>query len=94
VRPEIEISAERAGASWKISIRDNGQGFEPEHATRIFDFLKRLHGRDIPGSGLGLGICKTMIERNNGTIGAEGYPGQGATFWFTLPAAPEEKKQA
>ena len=86
VRLVVRVTAEREGAHSKIFVRDNGQGFEPEYATRIFDFLKRLHGKDVPGSGLGLAICKTIIERNGGTIGAEGQPGIGATFWFTLPA--------
>lgn len=85
----VRIGAERDGAAadWKISVRDNGEGFAPEHAERIFDFMKRLHGRDIPGSGIGLAICKTIVERNGGAIGADGRPGEGATFWFTIPAA-------
>jgi PAS domain S-box-containing protein len=84
----VTVTAEREGPQWRISVRDNGQGFDQEYATRIFDFLKRLHGKDVPRSGLGLAICKTIIERNGGTIGAEGQPGVGAAFWFTLPAHP------
>ncbi len=86
VPPEIHINAVKEGAYWRISVRDNGQGFEPEYAARIFDFLKRLHGRDVPGSGIGLAICKTIVQRNGGAIGAEGKPGEGSLFWFTLPA--------
>lgn len=90
VPPEITVDAQREGEFWRITIRDNGQGFEPEHATRIFDFLTRLHGRDVPGSGLGLGICKSILERFNGSIGAEGFPGRGSNFWFVLPAVTAE----
>lgn len=87
IPPEIAISAERNGDYWKLLIRDNGQGFSQESACRIFDFLTRLHGREVPGSGIGLAICKSIIERSGGTIGAESEPGRGSTFWFTLPAA-------
>jgi PAS domain S-box-containing protein len=85
IAPVIEISAEPDGALWRILVRDNGQGFDPEHAARIFGFLERLHGRDVPGSGMGLAICKSIVERNGGSMGAEGRPGEGSTFWFTLP---------
>ena len=87
--PRVHVSAAREASHWRIAVRDNGQGFEQEHAGRVFDFLKRLHGRDVPGSGMGLAICKTVIERNGGSIGADAKPGEGATFWFTLPAANE-----
>ena len=83
----IRIWAAQQDSSWRIFVRDNGQGFEPEHSTRIFAFLQRLHGKDVPGSGIGLAICKTIVERNRGTIGADGKPSEGATFWFTLPAS-------
>jgi len=84
---EVQISASREGSCWRITVQDNGEGFNPEHTSRIFDFLKRLHGQDVPGSGIGLALCKTIIERNGGAIGANGVPGEGATFWFTLPAS-------
>lgn len=87
--PEIHVSAKKEGQYWRIIVRDNGQGFEPEHASRVFDFLKRLHGRDVPGTGIGLAICKSIVERNGGTIGADAIPGVGATFWFTLPNPSE-----
>ena len=87
VTPRVQISATREGAKWRIFVQDNGQGFNPDHSQRIFDFLQRLHGNDVPGSGIGLAICKTIIERNGGEIGAEGRPGEGATFWLTLPAS-------
>ena len=84
--PRIHITARRDGADWLISVADNGQGFAPEYAHRIFGIFKRLHGKDVPGNGIGLAICKTVVERHGGRIWAEPAPGQGTTFSFTLPA--------
>ncbi len=86
-RPEISISAARCGAQWRIEVRDNGIGFEPRFAQRIFEVFQRLHSRDeFDGTGVGLAICRRIVERHGGTIDAEGKPGQGATFSLTLPA--------
>ena len=85
--PEIRIVAERHGDSWVISIRDNGIGFEQQYAERIFGLFKRLHKDEYPGTGLGLAICQRIVERYGGRIWAEGRPGQGATFFFSLPTA-------
>lgn len=85
VAPVIRITSEAHGNHWRVTLRDNGQGFKPEEAEQVFDFLRRLHGQDIPGTGLGLALCKTIIERNGGSIGAEGKVGEGAAFWFSLP---------
>jgi PAS domain S-box-containing protein len=85
--PQIEISAKRDGDYWTISLRDNGIGFEPQYAERIFGLFKRLHKEEYPGTGLGLAICKRIVERYGGRIWAEGTPGVGATFYFSLPAA-------
>jgi light-regulated signal transduction histidine kinase (bacteriophytochrome) len=88
-RPEatlhVEIRGEHRPGEWLISVRDNGQGFKPEYSERIFHIFKRLHGRELPGNGIGLAICKTIIERHGGRIWATGKPGAGATFYFTLP---------
>jgi signal transduction histidine kinase len=83
---KVCISAVERGQAWVISVSDNGVGFRPEYAERIFGLFKRLHGREIPGTGVGLGICRRIVERYGGTISAvsEGE-GQGATFSFTLP---------
>ncbi|HEX4769974.1 MAG TPA: ATP-binding protein [Bryobacteraceae bacterium] len=84
----VHIGAQRQVDAWLFSVRDNGSGFEPEYADRVFGIFKRLHGRDVPGTGVGLAICKAMIERHGGHIWAEAKPGVGATFYFTIPDAP------
>jgi len=82
---KIHVGVERRGGEWQFEITDNGSGFEPQHAASIFLEFKRLHGREIPGTGLGLPICSRIVQRHGGRIWAEGRPGDGATFWFTLP---------
>jgi len=81
---QIQIWAESDGDLWTTYFADNGIGFEPEFAERIFGLFKRLHGRDVPGTGLGLAICRRIIERSGGIMRADGYPGRGATFMFSL----------
>jgi PAS domain S-box-containing protein len=85
ISPEVRIECERVGADYTIRVRDNGQGFNPEYSELIFGIFKRLHGNETPGTGMGLAICKAIIERHGGRIGAEGRPQEGATIWFTLP---------
>lgn len=87
VPAEVQISAKPAGDNWIVSVRDNGIGFEPQYAERIFGLFKRLHKDEYPGTGLGLAICKRIVERYGGRMWAEGRPGQGATFYLSLPAA-------
>lgn len=85
--PAIHISATKKEGDWVFSIADNGIGIAPEHAEIIFAIFKRLHTRaEYPGSGIGLAICKKIIERQGGKIWVESQPGQGATFKFTLSA--------
>jgi PAS domain S-box-containing protein len=86
--PKIEISAERDAMNWVISVKDNGIGFEMKFSDRIFAVFQRLHGREqYSGNGVGLAICKRIVERHGGKIWARSEPGKGSTFYFTLVAA-------
>ena len=85
VRPEIYITVKPDGNQWIVSVRDNGIGFEPQYAERIFGLFKRLHKHEYPGTGLGLAICQRIVERCGGRMWAEGRPTEGATFHFSLP---------
>ncbi len=71
----------------EVSVSDNGEGFDPAYAERIFEPFRRLHGVTVPGSGIGLATCKRIIERLGGTIWAESVVGEGSIFHFRLPAA-------
>jgi signal transduction histidine kinase len=80
------VGARRDGDSWLFSVRDNGIGFEQQEADKIFEVFRRLNNRDeYAGTGIGLAICKRIIENHGGKIWAESEPGKGATFYFTLP---------
>jgi two-component system, chemotaxis family, CheB/CheR fusion protein len=84
-KPRIHVSAERVAQGWLFSVRDNGMGIDPQDADRVFGLFKRLHGTDIPGTGIGLALCKKVVERRGGRIWVESETGRGATFKFTIP---------
>jgi len=84
--PKIVISAEPMNRDWIASVQDNGIGFDPQYAQKIFGLFKRLHKDEFPGTGLGLAICQRIVERYGGGMWAEGSPGHGATFFIRLPA--------
>ena len=87
-QPEVRISAERDGEMWRFEVADNGRGFDPQHAERVFVIFERLDADPgVQGTGLGLAICRRIVEAQGGRIWAESEPGRGSVFRFTLPAA-------
>ncbi len=81
----VDVSAERENGDWVFSVADNGPGIAPKDARRIFEMFKRLHGRSVPGTGIGLALCKRIAERHGGRIWVESEPGHGSAFRFAIP---------
>ena len=90
VRPEVHVSATREDGQWAFQVRDNGIGIPADQADRVFQIFQRLHRREeYPGTGIGLAVCKKIVEQHGGRIGVESTPGEGSCFHFTLPAGGE-----
>ncbi|MFC2024555.1 ATP-binding protein, partial [Chloroflexota bacterium] len=84
--PRIHIGAEQTDAGWTLSVKDNGIGIEPQYMERIFKVFERLHTREeYPGTGIGLSVCKKIVERHGGKIWVEPASESGSAFYFTIP---------
>jgi light-regulated signal transduction histidine kinase (bacteriophytochrome) len=92
----VSVQAEKADQLWQFCVSDNGIGIAPEYAENIFVVFQRLHGRsEYPGNGIGLAICKKIVEHNGGKIWVESQAGSGSSFKFTLPGrSRDERKEA
>ncbi len=86
--PEVRVTARREGTFWRFAVADNGLGIEPQYFDRIFGMFQRLHGRgQYEGTGIGLAVCRRIVQRHGGRLWVESEPGRGSTFLFTLPSA-------
>lgn len=86
VRTVVQVSSARQDSEWLIGVRDNGIGIEPQFLDAVFAPFKRLHGRSIPGTGMGLAMCRRVIEAHGGRIWVESVVGEGSAFYFTFPS--------
>jgi len=89
--PDIAVTAQEENGEWVFAVKDNGIGIAPQHQANVFDVFKRLHGNDIPGTGIGLAICRRLVEQHNGRIWVESKVNQGSVFYFSLPGTAMER---
>jgi light-regulated signal transduction histidine kinase (bacteriophytochrome) len=95
IHVEGGVTQSDSGEEWVVSVRDEGIGFEPQYSQKIFGPFERLHAASkYPGTGMGLAVCKRIIEAHGGRIWAEGRPNEGATFYFTVPAESSSRSTA
>jgi PAS domain S-box-containing protein len=89
--PRVQVAAEKNGTHWTVKVSDNGIGIEPQYADEIFRPFRRLHGEDVPGSGIGLATCAKIVSGYGGRIWVDSKPGHGSTFFATLPVAGQKR---
>jgi light-regulated signal transduction histidine kinase (bacteriophytochrome) len=82
--PRIQVAARRDGAQWRFAVRDNGVCIDPGQVGKLFQVFQRAHGKEYSGTGIGLAICKRIVEQHGGKIWVESKPGEGSTFYFTI----------
>lgn len=90
--PAVHVSAQVADGEWRLAMTDNGIGIDGQYSEQIFGLFKRLHNRDIPGTGIGLAICRRIVERSGGRIWVDSEVNRGSTFYFTLPVEDAETR--